>query len=375
MRLLDRYLLRELLIPLGFCLCGFLIFWVAGDLFAQLSNYQSKHLLPGDVAEYYAVKIPEFLVLVMPIGLLLALLYSLTTHARHNELTAMRAAGLSLWRVCAPYFLVGLIFSLTSLALNELWVPGASDLSDEILSRRTETPGAATNKEIQTNAQFKNGRDHRIWAMDSYNFKTHVMLGPKVTTILPRGASWWLIAERAEYTNDTWTFSEVQRFDVATGHGSEPKLTLHTNLLAIPEFSETPDRINRELRINRRLSLHAWRATELSITEILDYLRLHRDDLTSHDSAWLRTQLQGRLAAPWTCLVVVLIAIPFGGRSGRRNVFAGVASGIVICFGYFVLLKLGLALGSGGVIPPWAGAWLPNLTFTVAGLWLTLRAR
>jgi lipopolysaccharide export system permease protein len=375
MRLLDRYLLRELLIPLGFCLGGFLIFWDAGDLIAQLANYQSKHLLAADIAEYYAVKIPEFLVLVMPIALLLALLFALTNHSRHNEITAMRAAGISIWRVCAPYFLVGLGFSLLSLALNEFFVPAASDLSDEILARRSAAPGVVTDKDIQTNAQFRNAHDHRIWQINTYNFKTHSMQGPKVTTILPDGSSWWLIAASAEYTNGVWTFFDAERYDVTSPHASEPKLILKTNTLAVAEFSETPDRINRELRINRRLSnFRGLRATELSINEILDYLQLHREDLTPRDASWLHTQLQGRLAGPWTCLVVVLIAIPFGARSGRRNVFAGVASGIVICFAYFVLLRAGLALGTGGLVPAWVGAWLPNIVFTATGLWMTLRA-
>jgi lipopolysaccharide export system permease protein len=104
------------------------------------------------------------------------------------------------------------------------------------------------------------------------------------------------------------------------------------------------------------------------------YLRLHRDDLTPRDRWWLKTQLQEHIAAPCTCLVVVLIAIPFGPAPGRRNVFAGVASGTVICFGYFILLRLGLALGSGGLLPPWVAAWLPNASFAAAGLWLLRRA-
>src|ERR1700739_1476616 len=123
MRLLDRYLLRELLIPLGFCLCGFLIFWIAFDLFGAIADFQKHNLVFSDVAVYYLVRIPEFLVLILPIVLLLALLYALTNHARYNELPAMRAAGISVWRICMPYFVVGLVFSLGSFALNELCVP------------------------------------------------------------------------------------------------------------------------------------------------------------------------------------------------------------------------------------------------------------
>jgi lipopolysaccharide export system permease protein len=374
MRLLDRYLLRELLIPLCYCLGGFLIFWIAGDLFNQLGSFKSHRLLPGDVAEYYLVKAPEFLVLVTPIALLLALLYALSSHARYNELTAIRTAGVSLWRTCVPYLVVGLCFGLGSFAAGEFWVPNSSDLANQILARRLDATGSAKDKDVQTNAHFKNARDRRIWEIDAYNFRTHVMTRPKVTTILPDGSSQWLTAELAMRVGGVWTFYDVERFEFKPGEGAVSKLTLKTNVLAVPEFTETPERINRELRINRRLSVRAARATELSIAEVLDYLRLHRDDLTPRDAWWLWTQLQEQIAAPWTCVVVVLIAVPFGATTGRRNVFAGVASGIVICFAYFILLRLGLALGSGGLLPAWVAAWLPNVSFALVGLWMLRRA-
>ena len=374
MRLLDRYLLRELLIPLWYCLGGFLVFWIAGDLFNQLNSFKSRHLLPWDVAEYYLVRTPEFLVLVTPIALLLALLYALSSHARHNELTAMRAAGVSLWRSCVPYFMVGLAFGAGSFAASEFWVPNSSDLADQILARRLDPAGDTRDKDVQTNPAFKNGRNHRIWGMDAYNFRTHVMTRPRVISILPDGTRRWLVAELGMHLGDVWTFYDVECFELKPREGAEAELTLRTNMLAAPEFTETPERINRELRINRRLSVRAARATELSIAEVLDYLRLHRDDLTPRDAWWLRTQLQEQMAAPWTCVVVVLIAVPFGATTGRRNVFAGVASGIMICFGYFLLLRLGLALGSGGLLPAWVAAWMPNVTFALLGLWMMRRA-
>src|SRR5258708_785447 len=107
MRLLDRYLLRELLTPLVYCLGGFLIFWNAFSLFSDLNKYQEAHLLLSDIIELYIVRIPANLVIILPITLLLALLYTLTNLARHHELTAIRAAGVSLARLCLPYFAVG----------------------------------------------------------------------------------------------------------------------------------------------------------------------------------------------------------------------------------------------------------------------------
>jgi lipopolysaccharide export system permease protein len=106
--------------------------------------------------------------------------------------------------------------------------------------------------------------------------------------------------------------------------------------------------------------------------EILQYLRLHPKPM---QASLLYTKLQGRLATPWTCLVVVLIAIPFGAASGRRNVFVGVASSILIFFAYYVLQQVCLALGAGGSLPAWVAGWLPNLAFGLTGLWLTTRVR
>jgi lipopolysaccharide export system permease protein len=149
---------------------------------------------------------------------------------------------------------------------------------------------------------------------------------------------------------------------------------LSTNVMALPEFSETPDQLKREIKFSNRLTVRSAQSTEVPVLEIIDYLKLHPHE-TSRNKWWLLTQLHGRLAAPWTCLVVVLIAMPFGAASGRRNVFVGVASSIVICFAYFILLKIGLALGTGGYLPAWFAAWIPNLTFSIAGVWLMLRVR
>ncbi len=77
---------------------------------------------------------------ILPVALLLALLYTLTNHARHNEITAMRAAGVSLWRICAPYFGVGLAASLALFAMNELLVPRSTAWADRILQRYVHNP-------------------------------------------------------------------------------------------------------------------------------------------------------------------------------------------------------------------------------------------
>ena len=107
---------------------------------------------------------------------------------------------------------------------------------------------------------------------------------------------------------------------------------------------------------------------QLSLSEIHNYYQLH-PDVPAEMRPKIATQFHGRIAWPWTCLIVVLIAIPFGAPSGRRNVFAGVAMSIFFCFAYFILMRLGLALGTRGTFPPWFAAWFPNIIFGGGSIW------
>jgi lipopolysaccharide export system permease protein len=373
MRLLDRYLLRELLIPLGYCLGGFLVFWIAFDLISSLNRYQENFLTLRDVAELYVVKLPELLVLILPISLLLSLLYTLTNHARHNELTAIRAAGVSLMRICAPYLAVGLLLSPMLFVMNEYWAPNGSDREDEIMARHQPQRAGAPGGEVTGSGGFNNTRDGHKWGYGSFDRRTYAMTAPSVWWTSAAGDELMLRADKAVWTNGVWTFLNVVEYGAKPG--AEPAEIEQTNLLAMPEFTETPEQVKREIKFASRFAKPSLDSTEVPIAEILDYLDLHPTNLTAKTKWWLHTQLQGRLAAPWTCLVVVLIAIPFGAASGRRNLFAGVAGSIMICFIYFVLLKLGLALGTGGYLPAWLAAWFPNISFSIAAIWLIMRVR
>lgn len=373
MRLLDRYLLRELLVPLGFCLAGFLIFWISSDLFTELEGFQQRKLKGLDVAAYYVVKTPEFLVTVVPVALLLALLYALTHHARHHELTAIRAAGVGLWRMCLPYLAVGVTCSLGLLLLNELWVPDTEQAAQRVLERRAGARAEGAPKHLRPNLAFENARDRRAWQIGSYDLRTAEMVQPKVDWTRPDGTQVEIIAHRAAWTNGAWTFYEVLQHTYAPGGQALTNRAILPSL-AMPEFRETPQQIRSEIRINERRAQGKVRRADIPLVELLDYLRLH-PGLKAEIAAWTHTMLHGRLATPWACLVVVLIAVPFGAAGGRRNVFVGVASSILICFGYFVLQQLGLALGFGGKVPPWLGAWMPNLAVAGLGLWLASRVR
>jgi lipopolysaccharide export system permease protein len=369
-RLLDRYLLRELLVPLAYCLGGFLIFYVAFDLIFQINRFQEGHLLLLDVVEYYIVTLPEILAdQVIPVSLLLACLYALTNHTRHNELTAMRAAGVSLWRLSLPYLGVGAVCGATVFVLNELWVPRAADESKGILERRIKS---GQDRNWTGRLVFHNEADGRHWNIASFNRVTSEMTQPTVTWESPDHSTHFIHAQRGIYTNGLWRFNNVEKWDRAAGEDAAMQTS---NSFFDISLSETPASIRTEIKVSGLSLTDAAKGPQLSIRELLTYFRWHPH--LDRKNRWpsLMTQLQSRIAAPFTCLAVVLIALPFGARSGRHNVFVGVAGSIFICFAYFILQRISSGLGVAGYLPPAAAAWLPNILFGGAGIVLMTRVR
>lgn len=377
MRLLDRYLLRELVVPFAYCLAGFLIFWISSDLLTQMSDYQKLRLRGRDIVDLYVALSPGILVLTLPIAFLLALLYALTNHARHHELTAIRAAGVSLFRLSMPYLAVGFVLSLMVFVLQEFWMPMGNDAAEEIQARhQTDQKNTSSRRQWEPKLGYYNAAERRGWFVENYHLYTGEMIRPHVVWTPTNASQIDLFAEHASWTNGSWTFRQVHRltYPFPPKPGVEPTQEELPELV-MPQFRESPEQIRSEIKIGRLRSFKLARKTNLSIREILEYDRLHPTGVPVALRSVLDTKLHGQMAAPWTSLVVVVIALPFGARSGRRNVAVGVASSIFICFAYFVLQQLTLAMGGGGHLPPWIAAWAPNLLFGLTGLVMCWRLR
>jgi lipopolysaccharide export LptBFGC system permease protein LptF len=495
MRLLDRYLLKELLLPLGVCLGGFLIFWISFDLLGELEKLQSDHAPWLGVVQLYWIRLPELLLTILPVGELLALLYALTQHSRSHELTAMRAAGISLWRICMPYFAVGLLMSGGLYVLNEVVVPDARERENRLRADWRDPSGADSQRNWVHNLHLRNPLTGTAWRIGSFNVLSGELRQVRVQMDLPTNAWEELVVPTGRWTSVMWQFTnaleylhrsehddnpasrtklsmtvaefggtldsviawpgqwvvrqvgtnaftnriKLEHTDAASGRrwtlgevnpktGDFAELRGRANLLPgarrtliadtavwtngiwrfktgtspvheqvheilfrsraddypfdkkwdeldAPELAETPDVLRSEVRVGSQMGKQVQlQKIELSAREIAIYKELH-PNISAMERARLDTQLEVRLAAPWTCTVVVLIAIPFGAPSGRRNLFFGVAGSLAIGFSYFVLQRLGFALGQSGQVTPWMAAWLPNIVFAATGLFLTSRVR
>lgn len=367
MRILDRYLLTEFLKPFGYCLGGFLVFWITFQLFSELDEFQKAGLGVVEIIHYFIATMPELLSRVIPLSLLLGMLYALNNHARYNEIVAIRSAGISLWRISIPYFIVAAFCGGFLFFLNEYIMPDSADRTEAILKGYSKN---ALTSDIVHHLTFKNTRHKRTWIIEEYNLKTHQMKSPHIEWVSTNNTLYAMKAERGVRSNNVWTFFNVQLLvyppgDPVPGRG-------YTNILQVPEFVETPEQIKSEIKISSLTDYKQIRGAQLSLKEILEYQHWHPE---ARNNPMLNTKFHIRLSGPFTCLVIVLIAIPFGAAYGRRNVYVGVATSVSIGFAYFVLQRLGEAAGIGGHINPALAGWLPNIVFALLGIIMVLRVR
>lgn len=370
MRILDRYLLKEFLVPLGYCIAGFFIFWLTFQLFSEMDEFQRSGLDVLDIVYYFIYMLPELLSRVVPLALLLAMLYAINNHSRFNEIVAIRVAGVSLWRIALPYFWVSIICGVFLFMLNEFIMPDGADRAMAILRGEYRRGASEKEKEVVKFLTFKNAKAKRTWIIEEYNPKTYEMVKPHIDWESTNKTIYSLIAERGIRTNGVWTFYNVQVLVYPAGQGIPGRG--FTNILQVPEFTETPEQIKSEIKISSLTNLKQARGVSLSLKEIIEYQQWHPDQ--RHNSV-LNTKFHIRLAQPFTCLVIVLIALPFASLGSRRNVFVGVASSVFIGFAYFVLQRFGEAAGMGGHVSPFIAGWFPNIVFAVIGLILIMRAK
>jgi len=357
MTILDRYVLQKFLTPFLYCFCGFIAIWFIFDLSDNLQDFiQGKAQFPV-LLEYYASQIPQIILICVPIGTLLALLYSLTAMSRSNEIISMIGAGLSVTRILVPLMFVGLILTGVTGWFNYEGAPHAAAIRKQML--RDIKRGEKWEVRLLGHL-FRNREQRRTWFVRKIIVDKQELQDLQILQQNEQGdilRQWY--ARGADYNPELkqWklTFARYVEMNPA---GEIVKSEMH-NSIVIDGWSETPWRI----------SSSAMEADFLSIPELQDYLR-YNSDFPEIRLAPFRANLEYRWALPCVCLVVIFLAAPLGIVYSRRGILGGVAMAIGLFFLLVFVSSLFVALGKGGRVSPFVAAWVPMIAFFIIGLLL-----
>lgn len=373
MKLIDKYLIRNFLTPFIYCVLAFTMIFIIFDLFNTLSDFLEAKTQGMQIFQYYLYIIPSVVVYIIPTSLMLALLYTLSHMTKNNELTAMRASGVSLYRLMLPFIVVGFIASIAVAIINETIGPWSAYWTDQFIE--AEKHKHEYNSYIKHNLALKNTRQYREWFIGTFNSMNYEMNNVRIIQQRPDGsdaAKIW--AKKAEWLDGEWWLSDVIRQDYRANGRPDggPRNLLgigeRTKSVSMPEFSETPEDFLNERKDARE------NPEQFSSHELMQYINRHVD-FSKQVRSRVMTDFYSRMAMPWTCLVVVLLGIPFGSQTARKGAILGITMALGLFFSYYILINVGVALGKGLILPPWFAAWLPNLVFFCLGITLVYRMR
>jgi LPS export ABC transporter permease LptG len=360
MRILDAYLLRTFALPWLSCLLGFTFLFVIVDLVENLNDFVDAGIPLLGVVQYYVRFLPSIWMYVGPITLLLGLLYALYHLTRNNEVIAMRASGISLYRVLLPFIVLGALISLFSMHISRTVAPRNLGWTQEYM-RRMKQPDA----DVITQLRYRDPESRRTRDIQHLNLDTFEIRGVTLIQERPGGESleYVLKAESAVWIDPYWFFHQVdfQRFNE---NGLKAGGIEEFDVMPRQDVTESPERIVRETMNFDFMTSRDMRA----------YLA-ERPSISDRAEANLRTQLHMRNAHPWLCLVTMLMAAPFGTQTARKGVFTGVVMCLVLFFGLYFMMNLFKALGLGMSVPPWVAGWTPTLVFGLIGGYLVRRLR
>lgn len=348
--------------------CGLLVVQVLYDDFRDLREFGARGWVYW---QYIGVALPQYLAMVLPLALLVSLLYVLGKLHRANEFTAMKAAGVSLYRLTAPIWVVGVLCCGLSWWLNTTIVPWSlvqSRSMREALEFRQQAKNALPEdrRGAVPSVAFDNSAERRMWFFNRFSKFTGHGYGVSVSELdaqrhelrrhvaaeawpSPQGRGWIFVRGR------TLTFAP----DSGELVGSKP-----FERLEAPNYHENPALM---LLIDRKpidLSLHELR-------DLLAYLESEHSPKT----VMYAVRYYSVIAATLGPLIVIAIAIPFAVAGVRVNPAVGVSKSIGLFALYYILSNFASSIAAKGWLEPQYAAWLPNLGLAALAAWFFARMR
>ena len=353
--LIPRYVLKEFLRLFGLCMLGFILIYVLVDFFDRFGTYLKYRPPVRLILAYFVFKIPLIVTQLVPVATLAGVLLGLGMMGRHNEITAMRASGLSTIQIARPLLAAAAVLSIAIFAWNESVVPYCSERFRHI-----------DNVEIKNKPQKALLDDQSIWFhgkagiynIEQFDARKATIVGLTVYDFTP-GFELQRVVEipSARWQTGRWALeAPVERKFDAAGNVLTRDLT--------PADFSLPDP-PADLQVMQK------EPDEMSFAK----LRRHVHELARKgiDTTESMVDLHLKLAIPCVTLAMVLIGVPLAMRNQRqRSLAANAGLGLTIGFSYWVLLALAVSLGHGGAIPPLLAAWMANLVFGVLGAFLFL---
>jgi len=362
-QIVDVYVLATFLFYFVLLLATFVLMYHVFTFFELLSDIIKNHVAMSRVLQYHLFLTPRLLYRFTPYGVLTAVLVVFGVLSKHNEVTAFKACGVSVYRLAVPVFLASLLLSGGLFAFDHYWEPDADRQQDAIYA---EIKGRPAQTFLHPERKWISGLRDRIFYYKYFDMTEAVMAGVSVYEIDPvayrlkrhisADSARWEPALNEWVFHNGWSWTRDEKGRLHYDNFANQTRTFN-------EIEETPDYFVKEVRQPFQMNFQELRS-------YIDGLKL-----SGFDTVALEVQYHKKFSVPLFALIMALVSAPFAFIAGNRGAMAGVGLSLAIAIAYWSVDQVFQQVGNLGQLPAAVAAWSPNVVFSLAGLFFLARLR
>ncbi len=362
MRIYSRYLLKEMLTLFILSLVALLSIYLLVDFFAKVDNAIENHAGVLPVLLFLLNQTPFIMGKFIPLALLLATMLGLGGMAQNNEIVALQAGGVNIYRLALPLVMAGLVMAGVTFYINNNLVPVTSMRADHL-----ESAVIRGNKE-------KNLYNLKsLWYSDRNVIYYLEGLNPASETIskalIYRFADDYRLIQRLDIEGLSYNSSEKRWFGRKV---RERDFRFRDGFTDVAGFKQE-ENVDLDIEATfKNFLIPRKEPDRMSLSELKNYITKARSVGLSHIE--YSVEIFNRIFYPFSCPLMILLAIPFSLASRRHGGAArGIAVSLFLGFSFWVVLSLSLALGQGRLLGPLTAAVAPYILYGLLAVFMLRR--
>jgi LPS export ABC transporter permease LptG/LPS export ABC transporter permease LptF len=358
-QILDNYILREFIAYLGMVLASFIVLTLVFTFFELLGDIIRNRVPVVTVGQYLLNFVPSVAYLMAPLSVLVAVLVTFGLMQKSNELTAMKATGVSIYRAVIPVITIAAMVSVALFLFDQFYLPYANKRQDAL---RNSIKGKPAQTYLRPDRKWIFGEHNSIYYYSVFDPDRNRFGNISVFEFVPGSFQIRkrIFATRVHWEEDLdkWIFEQGW---ARTFRGDAIEDFKTFEVATFEELNESPQYFKKEIK----------QSSEMNFGELRTYI----EDLqqSGFDVIRLRVQLHKKIAFPLITLVMALLAVPFALSAGKRGALTGVATAIGIAVVYWIVSGLFEAMGNVNQLPALLAAWSPDIIFALLGGYFLLK--
>lgn len=358
-KIINRYIFREIAIPFIIILFVLTFVLLMGKILQIMDLMVNKGISLISISHMIILIMPSLMMFTIPIALLVSILIAMGRFSADNEITALRASGVSLLQIYYPVALASLLAFIFTIVIGYFLVPQSNFASKRLLFEVASQNASIGIKEKVFNADFKG----LLVYADKIPMDGKYMEGVMISDSRILDKQNTILAEKAFLVADPKLMIVKLRMENGSIH------TVSSDLKNYRKVDFKSYDINLDLSTTLAAFTDASKDTsEMTMTELLE--KMKKPGLTGTAVRELAMEVHKKFSIPLSCIFFGLLALPLGITSHRAVKSRGFAVGIMIVTAYYLLRIGGEALVETGRLSPVVGVWTPNIIFAFLGIYL-----